>query len=302
MTRFVSFLLRALKRMSARLPSGLEGVANDTRHRLVRHTLHRLVSPQAVPRAHCTAPATGKPIAWLLWLQGEDNAPEIVRLCIDSARRHLRSFEVRVLDESNFRDFVSLPPRIEELAKTGAMSLTHLSDIIRFALLRDHGGLWVDATLFFLREPSFLERYPEVVTRRSTPVSHPENVANGRWTIYVLGGSADLPLWGSVLDMLLDYWRSHDFVLDYHLTDYILDAQFAEDARFQQVMLIDPSNPFIHEFKSRWQLPPEPGDLEMMSQTGNEVFKLSWKVNGDPTPDSLLRHLEQESRKPSNDN
>ena len=46
-----------------------------------------------------------------LWLQGEENAPELVKACFRSVRRHCKQ-ELIVLDEKTVFDYISLPEKL----------------------------------------------------------------------------------------------------------------------------------------------------------------------------------------------
>ena len=85
---------------------------------------------------------------WTMWYQGEERAPDIVRTCLASMRANLdpASFEIIVIDKDNINDYVELPQYIIDRVGT---NYTHLSDIVRNALLYNYGGLWVDATYLF---------------------------------------------------------------------------------------------------------------------------------------------------------
>ena len=83
--------------------------------------------------------------AFAIWLQGEDNAPDSIKACIKSMRRHL-DCRLEVLDENSLFDWISLPDYIIDKWKTGKMSNAHFSDICRIELLFQHGGYWFDAT------------------------------------------------------------------------------------------------------------------------------------------------------------
>ena len=85
---------------------------------------------------------------WMCWWQGEENAPEIVRACIDSVRRNAGGHEVVVITDENLSDYVDIPEWVLEKVRAGIMSRTHLSDLLRFALLAEYGGMWLDATFF----------------------------------------------------------------------------------------------------------------------------------------------------------
>lgn len=78
---------------------------------------------------------------WVLWLQGEANAPFVVKNCINSWKRLNTSWDVIVLDADSLSKYIDLDldPKIE---------LAHQSDIIRLKLLNGYGGVWVDATAY----------------------------------------------------------------------------------------------------------------------------------------------------------
>lgn len=82
-----------------------------------------------------------------IWLQGEENAPEIVKSCFRSMRRELRQ-EVVVLDEKTLFDWIEVPQYIIDKWKKGKMSSAHFCDVCRVELVYRYGGVWLDATNF----------------------------------------------------------------------------------------------------------------------------------------------------------
>ena len=52
-----------------------------------------------------------------LWLQGEENAPELVKACFRSIRRHCKQ-ELVVLDENTIFDYITLPEEIMDIVKS----------------------------------------------------------------------------------------------------------------------------------------------------------------------------------------
>ncbi len=85
---------------------------------------------------------------WVFWWQGIENMPPVVKLCFDSLRIHAGNIPIYVVTKKNFREYVSFPSFIIEKFQKGNFSITHFSDILRFALLSQYGGLWLDATIF----------------------------------------------------------------------------------------------------------------------------------------------------------
>lgn len=82
---------------------------------------------------------------WILWLQGEDQAPPLVSRCISSWRTLNPDWQVEVLNEQSLSQWIDLPkfPR--------GTSLNHKANIVRLRLLVRYGGVWTDATTLCLR-------------------------------------------------------------------------------------------------------------------------------------------------------
>lgn len=87
-------------------------------------------------------------IVWSLWLQGEENAPFIVKHCIASWRRENPDWKVIVLDKSTIYDYISIDMPRE---KFDSMSPVEQSDLIRLLLLEKFGGVWTDATVYCMK-------------------------------------------------------------------------------------------------------------------------------------------------------
>ncbi len=82
-----------------------------------------------------------------IWLQGEEQAPAIVKACYRSIR-HNCSQELIVLDEKTLWDWIKLPEYIMKKRAEGKIYPAHFADICRVELLYQYGGVWLDATDF----------------------------------------------------------------------------------------------------------------------------------------------------------
>ena len=79
---------------------------------------------------------------WSCWFQGQDSAPPLVRRCLASWATRNPGWDLRVLDQASFEEFVELPDL------TGKrLSLASLSDLLRVHLLARFGGVWVTLPL-----------------------------------------------------------------------------------------------------------------------------------------------------------
>ncbi len=84
---------------------------------------------------------------WICWFQGIENAPELVQKCYDSVKKNLINHEIILITEENMNDYVTFPDYIIKKWKSGVITYTHLTDLLRIELLIKYGGMWLDATV-----------------------------------------------------------------------------------------------------------------------------------------------------------
>ena len=89
---------------------------------------------------------------WVMWYQGIDNAPPIVKSCIQSIIENRAEHPVYIISKYNLNNYIKFPPYIIKKFNKRKFSITHFSDIIRFALLSKYGGYWLDST-YFIQTP-----------------------------------------------------------------------------------------------------------------------------------------------------
>ena len=86
---------------------------------------------------------------WQFW----DNppgqtTPGIVKASLGSVGKFKGNFEHRVLDRSTMADYSDLPGYVLDKFEKGKIDRTHFSDLLRLNLLKNHGGIWLDATAY----------------------------------------------------------------------------------------------------------------------------------------------------------
>lgn len=226
---------------------------------------------------------------WLCWWQGLDQAPELVKRCVESIRRNAGNHEVVVITDENMSDYVEIPECILEKRKTGVITRTNLSDLLRLSLLANYGGLWLDSTFLctasldeiVFSEPLFSIKRPDYLHC---------SIAGGYFAGYSLACNDDLRwMFAAIRDFFLEYWRNTDFLVDYLMVDYMIVLAQRHNMEIASAFSsIKPNNPLCDDlftmlgqpfFKDGWH--------ELTRDTS--LFKLSWKFdfpvesNGTPT-------------------
>ncbi|MCM6831991.1 capsular polysaccharide synthesis protein [Leuconostoc mesenteroides] len=86
-------------------------------------------------------------VIWTMWLQGQDQMPEIVKLCNESVEKNKGNYQHIILNNDNLHKYVDIPDYIFHKWKNGVISNAHFSDYIRVYILDMYGGIWLDATV-----------------------------------------------------------------------------------------------------------------------------------------------------------
>lgn len=154
-------------------------------------------------------------LVWWCWLQGFDAAPDIVKACYRSIKKHLTDREIIIVDAENWREYVDLPDYIVRRWEKKQIPPALFADLLRLELLVCHGGTWIDSTVLctgrehtqdYLDTDLFLFQYTRPGSKEFGGISN--------WFITACTNNEALL---TLRDMLYAYWRDYDCTLDYYI-------------------------------------------------------------------------------------
>ena len=162
---------------------------------------------------------------WIYWAQGWDNPPDNVKRDLASVKKNISWADIICIDDMNFDKYIHIPDFIIKKRNEGKISTTHFSDILRVYLLAEYGGLWLDASAFILWPITFEElNHCFFTIRTSKDITMGRCISRSRWSIGFMGTSYRYYLLFEVMkNMINDYWTKYDYVVDYFITDYMVD-------------------------------------------------------------------------------
>ena len=240
---------------------------------------------------------------WLIWWQGEDKMPDLVKLCVNSIRHAIPGdlAEIYFITEANFRDYVHFPPRILELFQKGSITITHLTDLIRAELLYRYGGFYIDAT-FLVRQPMPKQWFlPDAFYTPKLDPPDPQFVSQGLWFgNFIKTGAGDiLPRY--LINAFYLYWSEQEILADYFLIDIIIaEAVRSVPAIADKILGNPPSMPHIEHLVHNLNDPYDEA-VDRILQEDTFVYKLTWKLPFEKqTPDgreTLYGHICREIEK-----
>ena len=210
-----------------------------------------------------------------IWLQGEENAPEIVKACFASIRANCTQ-QLVVLDAKNIWEWISLPGYIRKLWESGKMKPAHFADICRVELLYRYGGVWLDATDFttspvpdWIMDEDFF-----IYMGGKTVKGHYAFVQNCFFR--AKKGNYIVKVWR---EGIFSYWRHENTAIDYFIHQMILrkavECNAEAGAEFARMPHVD-QDP-THELW--WQYRDKPFDAEIFRAATSRSFfqKIEYK-------------------------
>lgn len=164
----------------------------------------------------CRAEHAQSKKVWVCWLQGIENAPLIVQMCIHSLKENLPDREIILITEENYKKYVSFPEHIQKKIDTGVISKTHMSDLLRLELLITHGGTWMDATVFCSGQkvPSYILDSQLFVFQCLKPGLDGHCTGISSW---LMTACSNHPILLLTRALLYKYWENHNTLIDYYL-------------------------------------------------------------------------------------
>ena len=169
---------------------------------------------------------------WICWWDGIDIMPPVVKACYNSVLRHANDFRVTVITKDNIGDFISIPDHIQKKIKSGRITITHLSDIIRMLLLDKYGGIWFDATVLVTGAINF-DNMSFFTIRRDFGG---RNISRQRWTGNCIGGTPKHHLFGFMSEFFREYWKKHNEMIDYFLIDYSIEVAYNSIPEIKEII------------------------------------------------------------------
>ena len=151
-------------------------------------------------------------IVWWCWFQGEENAPDIVKACLESVRKNMPDKKIIVITEENMWNYVSMPDFIKEKYRRGIISRTYFSDLLRLELLITYGGTWIDSTVLCTAEPDYAFNTP-LFAFKTNEKNDPATVAQN----WFLSSEKNNPILCLTRELHYKYWEKYNYPIHYFI-------------------------------------------------------------------------------------
>lgn len=246
------------------------------KHAAVTHYLRRFFLKNPVEDVQYTANPNPYPDSiWVCWWQGEEQMPEVVKICYASLKAHSNGHPVRLVTKDNYKQYVDVPDWVMKKFKKREITITHFSDILRLTLLSRYGGFWMDATLYITGD--LPKEVPVFFTLKQAQKNN-EYVSAYRWSGYCMGGTNTNKIFSQAYSMLINgYWLKQDKLINYYILDYIYDLLYQTNIDIKAMIDANPyNNPDVMFLVEHMNKPYNSNQWDRIKEH-TYVHKLSWK-------------------------
>lgn len=214
---------------------------------------------------------------WICWWQGIDQAPDIVKVCIDSVKKRYSNKKIIIIDQKNYSNYIDIPKIIIEKVNKGIFSITFFSDILRFCLLEKYGGVWIDSTIFLNKKVN-MDGYSFFSVKHN--LYSKWHVCRGKWSGFFIGASKNNCGIKLIRDILLAYAQNENALIAYLLVDAVIGIAYDNLSAFKkQVDAVPVNNSKIFVMQN------ELNDEFSSFLVPSDVNKLSYKFKYNLTVD-----------------
>lgn len=196
---------------------------------------------------------------WICWFQGIENAPELIKICYNSLFKNLKDYKIVVLTDENIDKYCNFSKAIKEKRKRGLIPAAHYSDLVRIDVLVNHGGIWLDSTVYFSGEfmPTYITNsnffiYKEIDLLR---LEKEKAIVASSWLIASKRSSKILKL---TKKLLWQYWEDYSSLKNYfifHIFMALASQRYKEE--WDSIPLFNNHSPHILELELNNKFTPE---------------------------------------------
>lgn len=236
---------------------------------------------------------------FILWFQGFNNAPHIIKKCVNSWKYYNPDWEIILIDNNNIKTYINTYIDKYNYFCNLKIQKCHLSDIVRMMLLKIYGGLWVDSTVFCNKPLSkWLPKYIKEGFFAFYKPGKDRLISN--WFLYSANNNYIIDKWH---DKTIKYYTNHKKAETYFIHHILFGNLYNTDKNFKNIFDKVPKFPASkpHILQKHGLL--NELTLNIKEQIDNKhipLFKLTYKINYISSNNTILGYLFQNNNNNNN--
>lgn len=221
---------------------------------------------------------------WVCWWQGYDNMPDLCKMCYHRLEKMLpENTELHLITLENYKNYVHIPSDLLGRFESGTITMTTYSDVLRNYLLKEHGGLWIDSTVFVSNRISkeFFEQnnwWSVKLPFEGEKVTNlGQKISKRKWASFLQMGYKGNLLNSFVADAFEVYYRTHRTAVDYFMQNMMIAIAYDHLDQIREIVdRVEFNNKDVY---SLYDHIDEPFDKEKYDNWNKNTYfyKMTWK-------------------------
>jgi hypothetical protein len=163
---------------------------------------------------------------WIFWDSGFDNAPQICQMCLKSWKFYNPNYNIIELDKHSIYDYLDYNLLDNIWTKN---QIQTQSDLIRVNLLKNHGGIWVDATCWCNKPlDTWLHKY-----FNNFFVFKHKDILNIKFSSWFMASTQNNYMINSICDNYNKFWSNRNSTSNYFNFHTIIHKLYLTNNKFR---------------------------------------------------------------------
>lgn len=163
---------------------------------------------------------------FIFWDSGLDSSPDIVKLCFKSVKKFYSDYNIVFLDKNNIEKYIDKDNHIYKMAKNKDIPIQTFTDYLRFYLMYNYGGFWVDSTVFFTKYFDLIDmvgdnEFGSIIFSTLSRSFYGEDMPT-RWADFFYGGKKGSLVCKCFIECFDAYFKKYNYPFEYFMMDATL--------------------------------------------------------------------------------
>lgn len=216
-----------------------------------------------------------KRYVWVCWWQGYENMPRLCKACYEQLKSVLdeKRYELILITKNNYSDYAVIPDYIIEKLERGYIKITQFSDILRISLLYNHGGMWLDASVWCTDKINdYLSTDKDFWSVKLKTIDDKtvlgQCISECKWCGFLLGGrKPGGTIYRFVFEAMCKYYKEYSFTLDYFIQNMIIKVAYENiDIIQENINNVEESNSHIYDLYRHMDEPFDSGLWDLLQE------------------------------------
>jgi Mannosyltransferase OCH1 and related enzymes len=228
---------------------------------------------------------------WIYWHQGIENAPGLVKDCVDTWQILNPKSDIIILSGASISDYISVD-HIHRKVLKHRLGIAAYSDLLRIELLHKYGGIWIDATVLCLRP---LDQWLDLTSKDFFAFSSPgPDRMISSWFLAAASDSIIVDYWYHATRA---YWQRWHPRRPYYWFHYLFNKLYKSHTSFgsewDKAQKISADGPHhMAPFRQKFFETATSQRIKALKQVDPPVLKLTYKCLEGPYPSgSMIRYI-----------